>query len=224
TVRLRIQLDGSAQGRIQLHLLDTVPGTFEMPFGITEARDLKVTEGPRGTEAVLVPVPPVSQPRIRITIPEGTPADIYLSFSFSIAQAYAPPEPSKGKSTPPIRLLKHTFVNTLEMGIGDYHFEVLLPEGSMAQAIREQLPKPSRTEFEPRVRLGRIDGLQSATLGFGPMRQGDDTSLILEITSTHRSWGWLLAGCALALLYLIRFRDLVAHPIQEPGAANIPQP
>ncbi len=221
TVRLRIQPDGSAKGQIQLRLLDAAPGPFEVPFGIANALELKVADGPRGTEAVLVPTD--GQPRIRITLPEGAPTEVSLSLYFAEAQVYSKLKTSKGKGASPVRLLRHTFVNTREGVIGEYRFEVLLPEGTMAQAIREQLPKPSKQEFEPRVRLGRIEGLQSATLRYGPMRQGDDTTMSLEMTSTRRSWGWLLVGCALALLYLVRFRDLVVPPNTDAGATHSSQ-
>ena len=42
------------------------------------------------------------------------------------------------------------------------------------------------------------------------MKQGDDTSMTLELVPERKSWGWLLAGLALCAIYLFRFRDLVA--------------
>lgn len=207
-VNLRIQPDGSARGRVQLHLHGVTPGPFDVPFGVVDARDLVVAEGPRGTEASLVPTE--GQPRIRLAIPEAPAGEFTVTLAFTTPRAYARPEPAKGRGAVAPVLLRHAFVNTLPTGISDYRFEALLPAGAMAQAIREQLPKPGKTESDPRVRLGLIDGCQAATLRVGPLRQGDDTAMTVEITSTRRSWGWLLAGCALALLYLVRFRDLVA--------------
>lgn len=221
-VRLRVQPDGSASGRIQLQLRELPPGAFELPFGIVGALDLQVEEGPRGAGAALVLTG--GQPRLRISVPEAPPGEATLILVFHVAQVYSRPEAPKGSRVSTVRLLKHTFVNTLEAEIGEYRFEALLPADFRVQAIREQLPKPGKAEAEPRVRLGRIEGLQSATLRCGPMRQGDDTTMTLEITSARRSWGWLVAGCAAALLYLIRFRDTLAPPAPESCPAEAPRP
>ena len=61
-----------------------------------------------------------------------------------------------------------------------------------------------------RQRLGKVDGRQNAVLQMTAMKQGDDTSMALELVPERKAWGWLLAGLALCAVYLFHFRDLVA--------------
>lgn len=146
-------------------------------------------------------------------LPEGISSETRLQFSFSVRQAFFIPEPGPGeKSNLPkgSRLFRHAFVNTQEGTIGAYRFELLFPEGTMAQAIREQLPKPKKSETGPRVLLDKIGGRQAASLQLATLKQGDDTSMLLEIVPGRKSWGWLLLGLVLAGTYLVFFRDLVA--------------
>jgi hypothetical protein len=105
-------------------------------------------------------------------------------------------------------------VNTQPTLIKDFSFLAALPEGSRFQAIREQLPKQKKSEAEPRVRLGGENGRQSALLKIASLKQGDATSMQLEIVPNSRSLLWLLVGLILSALYLVRFRDLVARKPQ----------
>lgn len=209
-VRLVLEADGTARGRLVLQVASAAPGSFDVPFAFPEIRDLRVAEGPAGTAAALAPA--AGQARLRLTLPQGVPASLQVALDFAVPNALVRPEASKGEAPSRVRLLRHAFVNTQEDVIDAYAVEVLLPPGDQVQAVREALPKPGKTEAEPRVRLGRLEGRQSATLRAGPLRQGDDTSMSVELTSARRSWSWLVAGIALALLYLVHFRDLVAAP------------
>ncbi len=218
--RLVLEADGSAQGRLVVQVSDAVPGAFDVPFAFPGAQELRVVEGPGGTTAALIPA--AGQARLRLTLPQGVPSAVQLTLAFAVPKAVVSPAASKGEAVSRVRLLRHAFVNTQEDVIDAYAVVVLLPPGDQVQAVREALPKPGKTEAEPRVRLGRVDGRQSATLRAGPLRQGDDTSMSVELTSARRSWGWLVAGLALALLYLVHFRDLVAAPARGDGEAPRP--
>jgi len=79
----------------------------------------------------------------------------------------------------------------------------------MVEKIREQLPRTKRKEFTPRVELDRYDGRQGALLQLAGVKQGDRTSMELEVVGVRRSLGWLLVGLVLAIAYLVGFRDLV---------------
>ena len=73
----------------------------------------------------------------------------------------------------------------------------------------------------PRVRLDRTDDRQGADLQLANMKQGDRTSMVLNVVSARHSYGWLLAGLALSLAYLVGFRSLVkADPSPEGQAAQ----
>ena len=63
------------------------------------------------------------------------------------------------------------------------------------------------------MELGWFDGQQGALLQLSGLRQGDRTSMELEVVNERRSYGWLLVGLVLVAGYLVSFRDLV-----KPGA------
>jgi hypothetical protein len=204
-VRLRVQPDGTATGTAVLSLTGCVPGNVDVPIGLQGFQNLKVSKGPSGSEAEAVHHGG-GQPHLHILLPAGVEEKATVELSFDLPQAFSYTEAGKGSGITRTRFLKHAFVNTQEAEIGEYRFEALLPPGTMVQAIREQLPKQGKTEAEPRVRLGKIDGCQSATLQYKKIKQGDDTSMSLEIADSRKSLVWLFAGVVLAALYLVYFR------------------
>jgi hypothetical protein len=181
-----------------------------VPLGFTEVEGLTLMEGPKGVRLELGPSK--GQRLLHVFLPEGVPTEATLNITFSVSRAFLSLEPAPGeKATLPngSRLFRHAFVNTQEGVIGIYRFELLFPDGLMAQAIREQLPKPKKSEVGPRVLLAKIAGRQAAILQFANLRQGDDTSMVVELVPVRKSLGWLLVGLALAGLYLFYFRDIV---------------
>ena len=205
TVRLRIQADGSATGTAALRLTGCVPGTVDVPFALSEAKNLKVSKGPEGVDAKSMQHGG-GQPHLHILLPGGIQDKASLELAFDLPQAFSYTESGKGSGAVKTRFVKHAFVNTQEAEVGEYRFEALLPAGTMVQAIREQLPKLGKSESEPRVRLGKIDGCQSATLQYKKVKQGDDCSMSIEIVNSRKSLVWLIAGLVLGSLYLVYFR------------------
>jgi hypothetical protein len=210
-LRLVTATDGSGKGQATILLSACTPGEMNLPLGFKQIEDLHLQQAPKGVR--LQSGPSNGQILLHAFLPEGISSETRLQFSFSVRQAFFIPEPGLGeKSNLPkgSRLFRHAFVNTQEGTIGSYRFELLFPEGTMAQAIREQLPKPKKSEIGPRVLLARLEGRQAAILQFTSLKQGDDTSMLLELVSQRKSWGWLLVGLVLAGAYLVFFRDLVA--------------
>lgn len=149
---------------------------------------------------------------VDIQLPQAVPSELKLDFSFHVPDVLVEPKETGGeKSGLPAGslLLRHVFVNTQAASIAAYRVEALLPEQTRVQMIREQLPRPKRSEVLPRVRLDRIDGHQGAVLQYSNLKQGDRTSMVLEVVEESRSYVWLLVGLALSVAYLIGFRDLV---------------
>lgn len=205
TVRLRIQPDGSATGTAALRFTGCVPGIVDLPFGLTDVRNLKMSKGPAGTEVKQIQHGG-GQPHLHITLPPEVVEKTSLELAFDVPQAFSYTESGKGGGVTKTRFVKHAFVNTQDAEVGEYRFEALLPPGTMVQAIREQLPRPGKSESEPRVRLGKIDGCQSATLQHKKIKQGDDASMSVEVVDTRKSYVWLVAGLILGGLYLVYFR------------------
>jgi hypothetical protein len=211
TVRLQAAPDGSGQAVATIALAGCAPGTFNLPLGFTNLQDLRVEEPTSGIRLESSERNGMTQ--LKVTLPPGIPAKATLKVSFRLKQVFQVVKLKPGeKSTLPAssRTFKHAFVNTQEYLIGAYRVEFLFPDGLMAQAIREQLPKPAKNEVGPRVLLSKVDGHQAAILQFNKLQQGDDTSMIVELVPTRRSFGWLIAGLLLGGLYLFKFKDLVA--------------
>jgi hypothetical protein len=201
------QADGTGQATGTLALEGCVPGTLVLPADLGPIKDLKLQGGPAGLR--LEP----GLRGVRVTLPEGVPAKCDLAFTFPVAQAFQPkPKGKTGEKGVPAtsQVFRHAMVNTQETPIEDYQFEVSLPEGTMVQGIREQLPKLAKSEVGPRVRLNKTGSRQGALLKLANVGQGDDASMALEIIPARKSPLWLLVGLLLGGLYLFYFRDLVA--------------
>jgi len=211
-VRLTAAADGRAYGFATVQLKACKPGQMNLPLGFTTLEQLRVEAAPQGVR--MERGPSNGQSLLHFFLPEGVPSEASLQFSFTVPGVFYVPEAGPGeKRTIPeaSRLFRHTFVNTQEDSIGSYRFELLFPEGMMAQAIREQLPKPKKSEVGPRVLLAKLEGRQAAILQFSGLKQGDDTAMVLELVPNRKSLGWLLAGLVIAGLYLYHFRDIVAR-------------
>jgi hypothetical protein len=210
-VRLTTAADGTGKGLATIGLSTCTPGQVNVPLGFTEIEALKLEEAPPGVR--LEQGPPNGQILLHVFLPEGIASETLLKFSFTVRRAFLSVDPGPGEK-PALpkgsRVFRHAFVNTQEGLIDSYRLELHFPEGTRAQAIREQLPKPKKSEVGPRVLLAKIDGRQAAILQFNSIRQGDDTSMQLELVPARKSLAWLLMGLILAGVYLAYFRDLVA--------------
>ncbi|MCE1204204.1 MAG: hypothetical protein LWW79_06305 [Holophagaceae bacterium] len=219
TIQLHASPEGRGQATAILSLSNCAPGMLVVPLGFSAPEDLKIEGSPTGVWLELGPRNGMTS--LHFHFPAGMPANATLRFTFEVKQVFQALQLAPGeKSTLPkgSRIFRHAFVNTQETPIGTYRLELLFPEGFMAQAIREQLPKPKKNEVGSRVLLSKTADHQAATLQFTDLHQGDDTSMILELVPTQRSIGWLLAGLLLGGVYLIKFRDLIAKGRPAPGA------
>jgi hypothetical protein len=92
------------------------------------------------------------------------------------------------------RLLRHTFVNTEALAIGEYQAEFVFPPGSRAHAVRESTPRLRTGEAGPRVRLAELRGGPGARLQVTRLRQGDAASMTVELIPQSRTWAFVVAG------------------------------
>lgn len=209
--RLDVAADGAAQARVQLRVTGGQPGRLRLPVAFAGLDGFRVLDAPTGV--ALRPLPGKEQSAVEIELPEGVGDDVRLAFAFRVPGVLFEPKPEEGQKPAfpdGTRLLRHGFVNTQATPIGDYRVEVRLPDGAIVQKIREQQPRPKRKEFIPRVDLDRFDGQQGALLQLAAMKQGDRTSMELEVVAERRSWLWLVAGIVLAAAWLVGYRYIVA--------------
>ncbi|MCX7167254.1 MAG: hypothetical protein NTV11_13410 [Rhodocyclales bacterium] len=209
--QLDVAADGSARAKVNVQLIASQAGRFQLPTGFGALNDFQAQQAPAGV--LLKPVTGKDKAVVEIELPTGVAEAVQLSFTFSTPDVLGRPKAVPGqrsKSPADTQFLRHAFVNTQAMTIGIYQVEVRLPDGVRVHKIGEQLPKPKNTEVLPRVRLDRYEGYQGALLQYSNIKQGDRTSMVLDVVEDSLSYGWLLVGLALSVGYLVGFRDLVA--------------
>ena len=219
---LDVHADGGSRAMVTLDLKKCQAGRFVLPVGFGGMDRLEVHAAPDGV--VLKPVPGKESSTLEIELPPGIAASNSLRFAFAAPDVLGRPKNAAGekaKVAADTGLLRHTFVNTGSLEIGVYELSVQLPGDLRVQKIAEQLPRTKRSEVLPRVRLDRTDDRQGADLQLANMKQGDRTSMVLNVVSTRHSYGWLLAGLVFSLAYLVGFRSLVkADPSPESQSAQ----
>lgn len=212
STRLDVDPDGTGHATCTIVLAGGPSETVEIPLSHGAWTNFRPAEA---SEGLRLESPRAESETLRITLPAAATAPSRLTFTFDVPLALARVESPAPGSRPTMpaesRMFRYAFVNTQDTLIGDFRMLVTLPEGYRFQAIREQLPRQTRSEVEPRVRLGGEGGRQTALLRLANLRQGDDTSMLLEAVPDRRSLLWLVAGVALSGLYLVGFRDLVAR-------------
>lgn len=210
TIHLQAFQQGEGKAVATVTLEGCTPGPMVLPLGFASPTDLKLEDAPAGVKLDLGPHNGMTS--LHLLFPERMPNQARLQFSFALKEVFQVIQLAPGeKSVLPkdSKLFRHAFVNTQEVPIGIYRLELVLPEGLRVHAIREQLPRPKKSEVQPRVILSRSAGFQTATLQFKDLHQGDDTSMVVELVPNRRSIGWLFGGLLLGGLYLFWFRDLI---------------
>jgi hypothetical protein len=208
--RVTVDPDGAGHAESTLVLAGGPSETLVIPLSHGSWANLRLVEA---TAGLLLEPSPDKAATIRVTLPPAASAPSRLVFAFDVPGVFAKPEVQAAVARPTMpgesRMLRYAFVNSQVTLIRDFRVLVTLPEGARFQAIREQLPKQTKSEVEPRVRLGGENGRQNALLSLANLGQGDDTSMQLEVVPGRRSLLWLVAGLVLSALYLVHFRDLV---------------
>jgi hypothetical protein len=213
--RVTVDPDGAGHAESTLVIAGEPSETVVIPLSHGTWANLRLVEA---TDGLLLEPPLDRAATIRVTLPPSASTPSRLVFAFDVPEVLAKPEVQTAGARPTLpresRMLRYAFVNSQVTLIRDFRVLVTLPEGARFQAIREQLPKQTKSEVEPRVRLGGENGRQNALLSLANLGQGDDTSMQLEVVPGRRSPLWLVAGLVLSALYLVRFRDLVSRKPQ----------
>ena len=213
--RVTVDPDGAGHAESTLVIAGEPSETVVIPLSHGSWANLRLVSA---TAGLLLEPPQDRAATIRVTLPPAASAPNRVVFAFDVPSVFAKPEDQAAgaKATMPreSRMLRYAFVNSQVTLIRDFRVLVTLPEGVRFQAIREQLPKQTKSEVEPRVRLGGENGRQNALLSLANLGQGDDTSMQLEVVPGRRSPLWLVAGVVLSALYLVGFRDLVSRKPQ----------
>jgi len=213
-VTVQLAADGAAAVAVEVRLAGAAPGELVLPLGFAAADGLLLTAAPPGTTAAAAAHN--GQALVRLGLPDGVPADLEVRLAFAARDVLRQPPARAGDATRSgpggRRILRHALLNTRETTIARYRFAAALPAGLRAHAVREALPRPRAREVGPRARLGEVGGAPGVLLEVGELLQGETASVQVELVPRSLPVVWLLAGAVLSLLYLFRFRDLVARP------------
>jgi hypothetical protein len=212
-LRVTAAVDGTGRAAARIGLVGCVPGPLALPLGLPAAPDLVLTAAPAGTTLVAESVG--GQTLLRLTLPEGTPETVDLGLELDASGLLVKPAANAGKGGVPAGRwqLRHGLLASQPETIGRYRFELVFPAGLRAHAVREALPRPRQGEAGPRAALAALDGRPGARLEVDNLAQGETAALQVELVPATRSPAWWIAGLALSLLYLVRFRDLVSKPV-----------
>lgn len=211
-LRLTLSADGSGRAAATVHLVGCTAGSLLLPLGLPGANDLRLLDAPPGTAVDVVPAG--GQANLRISLPEGVPESASLRVELPVAgllvrQAAA--SESDGSTAMLDRwTLRHALLATQPESIDRYRVEVVFPPGMRAHALRDALPRLRKGESLPRAGLTAIDGHPGAQLAVDRLVQGETAALQLELVRSERSPAWWIVGLVLSVVYLVRFRDLVA--------------
>jgi len=212
---------GAAEATLRV-FVPKATSVIRIPVGFSGITEVRLIEGPVG--ATVTTERAGSQTMLAVQLNGDVQGEIVLSIAFQIAALVPEPVvPAGERPTLPAghRLLRHSFVNTQEGTIGRYVIRVVFPEHLRAHVIREALPKLRGQEAGPRARLEPVDGQRAVTLEVAALKQGDVTSLQVELTPLGRSWVWLLTGVVLSVLYLFSFRSLVAGRVSSGARGEV---
>ncbi len=212
TTRLDLDPDGTGHATSTLVLSGDPSERVVIPIAHGAWTNFLLAEA---TDGLRLEPPGEKATTFEVTLPPASAAASRLSYTFDVPAVFVRADdatPGARRTLPrESRTVRYAFVNSQVTPIRDFGVLVTLPRDYRFHAIREQLPRQTKSEVEPRVRLGADGGRQNALLRLTNLRQGDDTSMQLEALPSQRSYLWLVAGVVLSALYLHRFRDLVAR-------------
>jgi len=107
--------------------------------------------------------------------------------------------------------LKFTYANSSIPVIKDFTSSVILPEGYIVGSVVESIPKQKSEESIPPYKLFRERGLNGITLSTEKLIIGENVYLNFKFKSAEKPYYFLIVLIAIAVLYLIFFRDVLKN-------------
>jgi hypothetical protein len=115
------------------------------------------------------------------------------------------------------RTVGYRFVNTQPAVITHYECELVLPKGFVVSAVEECIPAPSEKNPVPPFQIVRVGDRNGVRLFAQNLAMGDEGLIRFKFKSGDKPALLFGGGLAVALAYLIWFRDLVRKP-RDPRA------
>lgn len=204
--------DGSADIRLSLTIADRTGPKILIPV--------------RHASLLNLQAPGIAPTAVRVTESKGnyfvaldftgtgvSPAVIEISFQ---VKSYF----ENGGSDGPFgnKELGYRFVNVTFERIGKFSAELVLPAGYVFNAISSFSPKPKKSGMGLPYSIYRKDGKNVGSIAVDDVKLGDEIALNSTFKSTKKSKLLLLALIALAVAYLVFFRDILKNGNHAAGA------
>lgn len=107
------------------------------------------------------------------------------------------------------RTLAYRFVNVSFAAIGQFSAVIVLPEGHVFNAVSRFSPEPEKAGMVAPFAIARQDGRIVGRIAVGEVGLGDEVALACTFRAARRSPWLLFALLALAVAYLVFFRDVL---------------
>ncbi|MGA9836594.1 MAG: hypothetical protein WBQ26_04675 [Gemmatimonadaceae bacterium] len=115
----------------------------------------------------------------------------------------------------------YRFANATGTTIDEYHLVIELPPGRLARNVSYTIPPSDRRAGVWPMSPDTADDRRAVRLSVGGLAAGDVVSVTVETAPEQRSWAVLVAAVLLAVLYLVRFRDLPLGARAERAARSV---
>jgi hypothetical protein len=142
-----------------------------------------------------------------------TPAAIEISFQVKKYFENSGPSAPFGNVD-----LGYRFVNVTFERIGKFSAELVLPDGYVFNAISGFSPKPKKSGMGMPYTISRRDGKNIGRIAVDNVKLGDEIALTCTFKSGKKSLLLLWALIALAVAYLVFFRDILKNRKTVAGA------
>lgn len=212
--RIDLRADGSAAVSLFIRLADRPQAELRIPIPAGTVQDLNVagfvaadwrSEGGEGGRFLLLTIPPGQTERrdfeVHYTVPDYYDSD-------------GPPAPY-GKLD-----LSYRFLNSSFERIGEFSAELLLPQGLAVHSVQSFAPKPKKAGMSAPYELVGLDGRRGLRMMAGDIRLGESVVLQGELGRERKSRLLLYLLVALALSYLVFFRDMLKSVVKS---AKLPE-
>ena len=204
--------DGSAEIRLSLAFADRTEPMVLIPVRYAALLNLHVQGVAKGA---VRQVENKGNYFVALDFAGTGPSPAAIEISFQVKNYFE----NKGASTPfGNKELGYRFVNVTFARIGKLSAKLVLPAGFVINGIGSFSPKPKKSGMALPYTISRQDGKDVAGIAIDNVKLGDEITLHCTFKSTKKSLPLLLVLIALAVAYLVFFRDILKNGKNSAGS------
>ncbi len=198
-----LNAEGSASFRIVLEFRDWAGQQVLIPVAANEVHGLKA-QGVAPAALRLIERGGVRFVALDLPQGAGAPGAVQVEYE---ARGYFK---ARGRPGPfATRPLAYRFVNVSFASIGKFSAAIVLPGGHVFNAVSRFTPEPEKAGMIAPFTIAREDGRIVGRIAVDEVGLGDEVTLACTFRAARRSPWLLFALLALAIAYLVFFRDVL---------------